>query len=60
MEDQKDKQCRIIFLQPIFIIFTRGAINSEHDCMLTIIHSNNHSITHMLTMLQHPHNPALK
>jgi len=22
------------FLQPIFIIFTRSAINSEHDCTL--------------------------
>jgi len=23
---------QIYFLQPVFIIFTRGAINSEHDC----------------------------
>jgi len=22
-----------LFLQPVFIIFTRGPINSEHDCM---------------------------
>jgi len=25
------------FLQPVFIIFTRGAINSEHDCIFKIV-----------------------
>jgi len=24
---------QIYFLQPVLIIFTRGAINSEHDCL---------------------------
>jgi len=24
---------QIYFLQPVLIIFTKGAINSEHDCM---------------------------
>jgi len=33
MKDQKDKQCRFVcFLQPVLIIFTRGSINSDHDC----------------------------
>jgi len=33
MKDQKvNETMQIYFLQPVLIIFTRGAINSEHDC----------------------------
>jgi len=31
MKYQKHKQCGFIFLLPVFIIFTRGMINSGHD-----------------------------
>jgi len=31
MKDQKDKQCRFIFLQPVLIIFTRGAMMMMHS-----------------------------
>jgi len=44
MEDQKDKQCRIIFLQPVFIIFTRGAINFDHDCIVRGNYKQFHSL----------------
>jgi len=31
MKDQK-----YIFLQPVLIIFTRGAIKSDHDCIMQL------------------------
>jgi len=37
MKDQKDKQSRFIFLQPVLIIFTRGAIICDHDCMFGVL-----------------------
>jgi len=34
MKDQNVKQCRFInFFQPFLIIFTRGAINSDCNCI---------------------------
>jgi len=33
MKDQKDKQYRFFFIQPFLIIFTKGVINSDHNCI---------------------------
>jgi len=51
MKDQKDKQCRIIFLQPVIIIFTRGAINFDHDCISNINSDANLSRQYLLMKL---------
>jgi len=43
---------QIYFLQPVLIIFTRGAINFDHDCTYTVhMEGQKNNISHLDLLL---------